>query len=282
MPDAPPNVTPASAAEIKPRHVEKARLRFVEAFTWMFESPIWLKQTAIGAVALNFPLFPLPILAQIVALGYLFGCLEDELRQPRFGYADFDLKRFSEYLIRGVFPWLVNFIMTIVGIPLALMVFFPTMMAGVGMINTRDELWMLLGFVVIGIGYLVYIALILIVSVAPIPLMLRVGITKNVKDMFEIRWALSFFRKVWWELLITGLVLYLAMVPLLIMGLLACVIGLWFVMTWLYFVGFRLLLQLYEIFLARGGEPIPLRLRPAPALMPLASENISPFMPSPG
>jgi hypothetical protein len=282
MSEAPPNELTASAAEVKPRHAEKPRLRIVEAFTWIFENPKWLMQTAIGAVVLNFPLFPLPILAQIVALGYLFGCLEDELRKPRFGYADFDMNRLSEYLMRGAFPWLVNFVMTLVGIPFALMVFFPTMMAGVGMVNTRDELWMFLGFVVMGLGYMVYIALILIVSVAPVPLMLRVGITKNFKDAFELRWALSFFRKVWWELLVSGFVLYLAMVPLILIGVLACVVGVWFVVAWLYFVGFRLLLQLYEIFLSRGGEPIPL---PPLAVKAPASPGVeisSPFAPAPG
>src|SRR5262245_11968351 len=117
MSEAPPNLLTTSAAELKPRHTEKPRLRIVEAFTWIFENPRWLKQTVIGAIALNLPLFPLPILAQIVAMGYLFNCLEDDLRQPRFGYADFDAKQFSPYLIRGVFPWLINFVMTLVGVP---------------------------------------------------------------------------------------------------------------------------------------------------------------------
>jgi hypothetical protein len=295
---APTLDTPSVERILRPRTTNVAGIRIIEAFTWLFENPKWVNHSVIAAVILNFPLFPLPILGQIVVMGYLFGCLEDELRQPRFGYADFDFKKFGLYLKRGIFPWLINLCITSVGVAIVLFIFVPMLISGVTLINTRDQLWMMLGGFVIGLGYMIYIAALVVVSLLPVPLMLRVGVTQNVREAFEIRWAMSFFRKLLPELFLTVFVISLTTLPLMLMGFVACVVGAWFVAAWLYFVGFRILIQLYELFLARGGEPIPFPTLPPPnALGPGADlpssekpssipqapvEKISPFRPATG
>jgi Protein of unknown function (DUF4013) len=272
-------LTPEAAPAAKPRAIAEPRLRFIEAYTWMFESPQWFLNFLLVALLANF----LPIIGQIVAFGYLFACVEDQIRSPRFGYVDLDLNKFVEYLKRGVWPWVVQFVSSILGIPFAMVCYFPLFFYGLRLIQTRDEMWSLLGGLVIGISYVIYIFIIILINVAPIPLIFRVGITGNMKDAFQFRWAFSYLRKLFPELFLLTMMTSLISLPLVFIGFLACFIGLWFIASLLYFAGFRLLHQLYDIFLARGGEPIPLPLPPAPPPpMKISIDQISPFRPEAG
>lgn len=277
MNESPPDLMTSAAKEFKPRALELPQLRYLEAYTWVFESPKWLMNFVLVALIANF----LPILGQMVAMGYLFNCVEEQIRAPRFGYEDLDLNKFVEYLKRGVWPWLVQLVYSLLGIPIALFCYLPMLFAAIRLFNTRDEMWMLLGGLVMGIAYVIYIGILILINIGPIPLIFRVGITGNFRDAFQFRWALSYIRKLLPELFLLTLVASLISLPLLLIGFLACFIGVWFLAGLLYFAGFRFLLQLYEIFLSRGGEPIPL-----PAL-PMGESKIplkesSPFMPAPG
>lgn len=245
---------PGSAAPWKARASEPARLRFIECFTWVFESPQWFLNLLLVAVLANF----LPIVGQIVGMGYFFECTEDQLRSPRFGYLDLDLNRFVEYLKRGWKPWLVQLITSLIGVAFALFCYFPMLLFAISFLNTRDEMWMMVGGVLIGLTYVIYIALLTLVTVAPIPLIFRVGLTGDLRDGLRIRWALSFTRKLLPELFLMTFMISILLLPLVILGTLACLVGTYFVAGWLSFVIFRVVFQLYEIFLARGGEAIPL------------------------
>lgn len=270
--------TPA-APVVKVRAVERPGLRIIEAFTFAFESPKWFLNVLLSAIVAGF----IPIVGQIVVTGYLFECLEDQLRAPRFGYLDFDLNQFVRYLKRGVFAWLVHFVMNLAGVGLAVMIYMPMVLAAVGMLNTRDEIWMVAGGFLLAFAYLVYIALLIIASVAPTPLILRVGLTEDVRQVTQWRWALSFMRKIYPELVLSVMVITVCMLPLFLFSFLICLIGP-IVLTGIYYlIGLRMLQQLYELFLARGGEPIPLPNRAAAqGILPPGPEKDSPFMPSAG
>lgn len=278
MSDAPPVLNSAAAPTVKTRAAVEPGLRFIEAFVWPFESPKWFLNVLLPALISAF----LWVVGQIVVTGYLFECLEDQLRTPRFGYRDFELNRFVEYMKRGVFAWLAYFLCSMLGVGLAMMVYFPLFFTAVGLIASGDEVWKVAGGFLLALAYLVYFTLLIIVSVAPTPFILRVGLTQNLREFAEWRWALSFLRKLLPELVLSVMVTSVCMLPFAFLSVLICIIGP-IVLTGLYYlIGLRILQQLYELFLARGGEPIPLPVRPAPDAAAVAAEKSSPFAPVTG
>jgi hypothetical protein len=254
MSSAPPIVSSIAPEAAVLRKPPPPGPRFIESFTWMFESPQWFLNLLLVTLLVNL----LPILGQIAAMGYFFVAIGEHLESPRFGYHDLDLARFVDYLKRGLRPWVVQIVATFLGIPIALLCYLPLFVAAIGLLNTGDEMSSLLGGFLMGVAYIIYIGLLTVVSLAPIPLIFRVGLTGDFRDALKIRWAFQYFRLLAPEIFWVTPLFILAMFPLMFLGLLACLVGIWFVVGWGYFSAFRLLLQLYELFLARGGEPIPL------------------------
>ena len=61
-----------------------------------------------------------------------------------------------------------------------------------------------------------------------------------------------------WPTLILTLIITIALALLAeVVGILLCFVGLFFTMSWLQFVLADLATQLYDIFLSKGGEPVP-------------------------
>ena len=105
----------------------------------------------------------------------------------------------------------------------------------------------------------VFFVFMMALSVVLTPLYLRAGLTHDFAQTFNFRWIGNFVRRMWLEVLLVNLFLWLATAVLLPLGCLLFCYGFWLVLALLTVASGHLNWQLYELYLSRGGEPVPLR-----------------------
>jgi len=238
---------------------------YMRMYNYVFDNPNWMMNVLFGALC-----GLIPIIGPLLLLGYQFDIIQTLLVTQGARYPDFDFNRFVDYLMGGLWPFLVQLIVSFVLMPCFAVVFFIPffiLMAAAG--SAGEDVGP-----VIFVGGSVLLALLLIpISVIPAmlmwPMMLRAGLTQDFAEGFNFGWALDFLKKTWLEMFLASLFWAFAAVVLSLLGLLACFIGIYLVIPLVWLAQAHLLYQLYLIYLARGGKPIPIK--------PLAS--MSPPMP---
>jgi len=116
--------------------------------------------------------------------------------------------------------------------------------------------------------YGLMLVLIMATHVLTIPFALRAGLAQDFAEGFKFKWAMDFLAKMWPQAALS--VLFLFAVSLFILGplsVITCFIGLYPSMAIWLLAQAHLYYQLYTSYLARGGEPIPLKPWEGPAPM---------------
>lgn len=230
-------------------------LDYFRSLQFITENPKWLQNVLFLAVCQM-----LPIVGPLLISGYQFEVAESLLQRTKPGsYVDFDFDRFKDYLLRGLWPFLVALVCSmILTFPLAFlwMGSFLVMMA-VGKSNGPAPELAILGFAcVFGVVMVVSIGF----NVLLVPLLLRAGYSQDFGQAFNFRFAKNFLALMWKETLLATLFLAVISIPLVFAGMLLCVIGVYFTMSILMLAYAHLIdYQLYALYLSRGGEPIPLK-----------------------
>ncbi len=107
----------------------------------------------------------------------------------------------------------------------------------------------------LGIWMILTIGIMFFVS----PLIFRAGFANDLSEGFRFGWALDVAKKMW-PTMIVALLMVIAMALVAnIVGMLLCFIGLFFTAGWLQLAMADLAAQLYDIYLSKGGDPIPQR-----------------------
>jgi hypothetical protein len=124
--------------------------------------------------------------------------------------------------------------------------------------------------VIIGLGSIVFVMLefvmILLVTLAIQPFMLRAGLSQDFGQAFKFGWAMDYLKRNWLEIILFQLFFMVTGVPLMLAGALVFCIGAYAAGALLILAQAHMLLQLYNLHLARGGEPIPLK-EPIPPML---------------
>ena len=127
---------------------------------------------------------------------------------------------------------------------------------------------------IVGIG-LMYIALILIalpMQMVMRAMQLRAAVTQDFAAAFDVGYIKRFIALTWKEQLLATLFLMFAALALMLAGALVVCVGMYLAMPVIFFAMWHLDHQLYELYLQRGGEPIPV----SPKL-----SNSAPVLPNP-
>jgi hypothetical protein len=244
--------------------MEPARLRYLESFQYIFAHPEWVMTVVLGAVCAL-----IPIIGGILLTGYAYEIVESLHRFPGQLYPKFDFGRFSQYLLRGVWPFLVGFVLgMVILLPLMCIIMIP-MFAVMGAAAGGGEDAAGPAF---GLGMCCMYGLIFVLSfglqVVITPFVLRAGLAQDFAEGFKFNWAMDFLRKMWPQTLL--MVLFLSAVGLFVfvpLTVVTCFIGAYPLIALGVMAHAYLLFQLYSIYLARGGEPIPLKPWDGPAPM---------------
>src|SRR6185436_15089373 len=265
----------------KPAFEETAepRPQYFASLNYFFEHPDWGLSLLLGSVCLL-----IPVINTMILLGYRYEVVEMQLRFPDQFYPKFDVGRFSQYLSRGLIPFLLDFLMQfIINFPLQISVWLCIgLVAAAG--NAQSQLMVVVAGVGVPLVILIDITLLIALNLVLVPIMIRAGLSQDFNLTFKFAWIKDFLQRVGVQALLFNLFLMSVGAVLIIPGYLACCVG-------MLAVGFYLMgpvlahhhLQLYRLYLARGGEPIPLRpLQMAPAFAQPAVNNsvpTSPFAP---
>jgi len=207
----------------------------------------------------------IPLLGSILMMGYQFEIVEALHRCADAEYPKFDFNRFLEYLMRGLWPFLVTLVVSAVSvvfiIPLwCCILFLPAALSEAGGdAAIIGVLLMTLFLVLVGLGLSLLFALVLV------PMLLRAGLSQDFATAFDMSFVRDFIRRVWLEIVLEQLFLIVTGILLACVGSLLCCIGALpayalFIMAQAYIYH-----QLYRLYLARGGTPIPLKAPPATA-----------------
>ncbi len=246
-------------------------MNYTASITDFFRSPKWVSNLLLGAVCML-----IPVVGPLVLIGWMVGPLfrsRDKVEFERF--PDFDFSNFGKLLERGVWPFLVNLVAGIVMVPviwLAIALPMGFLVAGTAAVdpNKHSEATGLLAFCVIGLMVLLVIAAGCAITLVLRPLMLRAAITQDFGQAFNFRFIKDFIARTWVEQLVSILFLVFAGITLMIIGMFAICLGTYLVIPLMTFAQWHLERQIYDLYLARGGEPVTIsaKLEPAPPVLP--------------
>ena len=87
------------------RAADEPKIEYFKTLNYFFEHPDWTNSLLMGSVCML-----IPILNGILLAGYRYEIVEMKVRFPDQLYPKFDFARFSQYITRGIWPFLIDFI----------------------------------------------------------------------------------------------------------------------------------------------------------------------------
>jgi hypothetical protein len=233
-------------------------MKFAVSVGDFFKSPRWGMNLLLGAVA-----FLIPVVGPIVLSGWhITGFWARGPHGAAEDFPAFDFDRFGKYLERGLWPFVVNLVASLVLVPLAMGAVIPLVVFS-GILGSGRESGPGPAFVLLFAGMAVLqLVLTLVYQFIATPLMLRAAITQEFKAAFDPSFVRDFLSRVWVEMLVMMLFLAGLGLCLMVLTVVTCYIGLFFAAPVLMFSWHHLQKQLYQLYLARGGTPVP----PSPKL----------------
>src|SRR5947209_5698807 len=111
-----PYASPSAAAGPQPvvgpfKPIDK--IEHMRMFKYVFENPNWLMNILLAGLCMI-----IPIIGSLIVLGYQFEAVAVLLSTQGARYPDFTFNRFAEYLVRGLWPFLVQLIASLVLAPI--------------------------------------------------------------------------------------------------------------------------------------------------------------------
>ncbi len=245
-------------------------MNYLAALTDFFKSPKWVNSLLLGGLCIL-----IPVVGPIVVIGWHVSGFWGRKNPEDFAsYPIFDFSNFVKYLERGVWPFLVTLVVPLLMAPVSMVMmlsFIPAQIAA-GQSHGHEAVQALSAMSFMGFG-LLWVVLFLVILLVMQPLIIVASITQDFASAFNWRRLKSFVTLMWPETLVSVLFIWFASFLLMVVGMAAFCVGIYFTMAVLYFVNAHLGWQLYHLYLVRGGEPIPLspKLNDSPPPLPLAS-----------
>lgn len=222
-----------------------------------FKSPKWFINMLLGTVCLF-----IPVVGPMVLSGWLIqGFFGARKESDAAGFPEFDFNLFGKHLERGAWPFLVNLVVSLVMTVIlyavigVLMILVAMVTAGIGEANSDAA-----GVVVIISMGAISIASILIaipMQLVMRTMQLRAAITQDFAAAFQFGFIKRFIALTWKEQILATFFLMFAGLALMLAGAVVVCVGMYLAMPVIFFAMWHLDHQLYELYLQRGGEPIP-------------------------
>lgn len=230
-------------------------MRYFDAYSYVFDSPNWAMNLLLATVCML-----IPVVGPIVLWGYQFEIIESLHRDPRRNYPDFDFNYFVEYLKRGVWPFLVSLVVTLVpGMVLMAVLYALIFVVGFG----ANIAWQEASASIVVVGFLVVFAVMFVagifIGMICIPFVIRAGLAQDFGEAFKFDFVMSFFGKTWKQMVLSMLFMMISSAVVGMIGMLLCFVGTYPAMVLVMLAYAHIYYQLYQTYLARGGKPIPLK-----------------------
>lgn len=192
----------------------------------------------------------IPAIGPILLLGYRAEVATALDRDPDLRrHPKFNFDRFVEYLTRGIWPFLISLILVLPMIP----VFFLAIVAGLLIDPPGPNNPPFLAF---AIACVVMFGSAILISILSVPMTFHAEYTGRFDLAGAFHFALAFWKHVGWLMIGTGLVFMFLAWVVAIIGLLFCFIGIYPASALTQMANVHLVVQLYRIYLDRGGVPL--------------------------
>ena len=221
----------------------------MRAYRFVFENKKWALNLLLGVVC-----FFIPVIGPIVFWGYLCRVIDSLLRDEKQPYPDFDFARFVEYLKRGIWPFLVVFVLSLVAVPV-FWACFAGVIIGVALLQTS----VLAGVFLIAAAVLLCFVIPILMAILMEPMFIRAVLTRDFGSAFSWTFIKDFLRLNFWEVVLTWLFITFSGMLVVLVGTCICFVGAYPAAALVTFAQFHIHYQLYKLYLERGGTPIPLK-----------------------
>lgn len=249
---------PSEFAPAKPLE-PSGSMEYMRSFHYVFENPNWMTNVLfVGLCLLSANV--IPVIGQLVCTGYQFGVVEALHRRRGAQYPDFDMNKLLEYIVRGLWIFLVGLVVFVAMVPIfaGLAVLFFVLVGGAGAAGGDDGAAIAM-LIVLPILVLAIMAVGVAINMLCVPFMLRAGLMQDFGAAFDLGFAKQFIGNTWKEMILCALFAVAAGTLLVIVGMAMLCVGIFFTMSIAMLMQAHLIYQLYELHLARGGDAIPLK-----------------------
>ena len=245
-------------------------MNYTASVSDFFKSPKWMMNLLLGGVCVL-----IPIVGPMVVLGWLitgFWARQDENFET---FPDFDFSHFGKYLERGLWPFLVAFVVSmafsIVMVPLVWVLMIPTMLIGGLSSGNEPNAGTCVGAIAMILVILFFTLMIFVLMLVLVPLKVRASISQDFAKSFDVGFVKRFLALTWKEIVLSSLFVMITGALFVCLGMIVFCVGMYFATVLVYFSWTHLHKQLYALYLSRGGEPVPFspKLNDAPPAMGL-------------
>ena len=249
---------------------DRTRVEYFRAYQAVLASGNWLLNLCWGMLAM-FSSSVIPLVGGMAWTGYTYDCVEHLHLTRGKELPDFDVNRFGDYLTRGVFPFLTQLLIwSSLAAAYVLMYVSVIVIAAVSAAVGEEyaPIVLAVGLPLVGLALAVVVLTPMILLA---PLMLRLGLSQDLSVGFKLSWWGDFLRRMWPELVLSTLFVLTTGLIMTTLGCLLIIVGSYAAWAWVSLASAHLSWQLYDLYLSRGGEPVPLkpkRLVPPPASPP--------------
>lgn len=218
----------------------------LDALKFPFRHGDWKMNLLLGGV-----LFLIPVVGPLCVLGWSAEITQRLARKEPEPLPQFDFSDFVHYLQRGLVPFLVALVFQL---PLLLVVYGSIVVMVLLAAAAGD-----LAPIILGVGGLVVWVLALLMALLAQVAQLRADLSEDFGTAFSFGALFSFLKATFWPLLLHTFVFGLLCIPLVLLGYLACGIGLYPAIVIMSLGQTYLRWQVYEGYLAGGGTPFPIK-----------------------
>jgi hypothetical protein len=226
------------------------RMRYWAAYKFVWTSRNGWRNLLLAAVCVL-----IPIVGLLVHIGYIRDVLVarlETLDDDSLGYPDFNFNQFGEYLQRGLWPFLVSLVASLVVMPVFFLLAFGAIFA-VSLLRPPGPL--------LGIGIIILVLLVcavaLLLNLLMVPLVLRAAILEEFGPSFSWEWIMDFASRMWPEILLSILFQMITGVPLALIGYAVLFVGVYPAIALMTIAQWHMHFQIYRIYLSRGGAYVP-------------------------
>ena len=260
--------TPATlvAERVKP----VPRLQYLHSYSYVFEGNQGFTNLMLLSVCLL-----IPMVGPIIAAGYQYDVISALHRYPKAPYPAFDFGRFGEYLGRGIWKFICDLASQVILTPVFLVAFYGGMFAIIGLAwlfsgddpNNTGMAFGLAATIVVPLAILFVLVVTVGLRLILNPLILKASLSGEGADLFDFGFMMDFVKRTWRETIWEVLWVYVTWPIIAILGLMLFCIGILPAFAWSLMADAHTNWQLYEIYLAKGGRPIRLKIeKPGPVV----------------
>jgi hypothetical protein len=288
MSESPPtgeNHHPAHGDEpssILPPTCRSERPSVLEAFTFLFQSDQWILILVLGGCCILLAGM-IPVVPLMFFNGYVLFLVEQRIRRPENKPFVLNFDHASLYLERGLWPVLAQVVLGLVlmvpmSICMVILIVGGAILAG-GLAENDGQTAAIIAMVATGLGLLLLMGLSMLLYLFTSILWFRSGMAGTFKDAFQLKWAWKFIHLCGPSISLGFIGLFFTSLVLNLVGFLLLFVGYYATTAWANIALFHYLSQWYEVYLDRGGEPIPLHPKLRLESLPIPTPVEPPFHP---